>query len=442
MQEQAQATGQQPMQEDSMLDPLAEARQQQQMQQQQAPKLVPDFQSMSPAAPLTPPEAPLDALAGMQQEQPIQAADGAVAPQPWQQLLYPPMRDAAPMTPMDPSTPVAPLPPEQVMTEAPLEVVNVPDTPQMAPVTEFGTAAPVEQPYVDQLAAPQQQQQQQAPQDPRSGLGYNVGKGLAGVGDAVSSAFGGRGQAFQQIQAKEERDRLRADKKADQQTEAKQKSLQAQMKRQQDLEDFKMKEKYKADLKYKKEALEQDKKLKGTVEERISAMSSEGKKSTGMLTNALNAFAKAENRLMTDGYNIKDATVKTELQQHFDMIVNDVLRNESGAAISETEYERIRGMLPDLTDEAISPGVRQAKMQQIRDKIVLALGARGLSDKKELGSYLDKQVGFLKSVNPNSELLKDFRGDMKEDSAAGQLANMSDAELEAAAAQWEADNAR
>ena len=81
-------------------------------------------------------------------------------------------------------------------------------------------------------------------------------------------------------------------------------------------------------------------------------------------------------------------------------------------------------------------------MQQIRDKIVLALGARGLSDKKELGSYLDKQVGFLKSVNPNSELLKEFRGDMKEDNATNQLANMSDAELEAAAAQWEADNAR
>ena len=344
--------------------------------------------------------------------------------------------------------PVAPAPPPPAMTEAPLEVVNVPDSPQMAPVTDFGMQppAPVEQPFVDQIA----QQPQAAPEDTGPGLGSRIGrgigKGLAGLGDAVSSAFGGRGQAFQQIQAGEERDRLRADKKAEQQTEAKQKMIQSLLKRRQDMEDFKAKEKYKADLKDRKESLAKDKALTGTVEERIVKMSSEGKKSVGMLTNALNAFAKAENILMTDGYNIKDATVKTELQQYFDMIVNDVLRNESGAAISETEYERIRGMLPDLTDETISPGIRAAKMKQIHDKIVLALSARGLSDKKQLGAYLNKQVGFYKSVNPNSKLLGDFRG-AEETAEATQggdpnLSKMSDEELQAQSDQWEAENAR
>ena len=145
---------------------------------------------------------------------------------------------------------------------------------------------------------------------------------------------------------------------------------------------------------------------------------------------------------MTDGYNIKDAAVKTELQQYFDMIVNDVLRNESGAAISEKEYERIRAMLPDLTDETLSPGIRQAKLQQVHDKIILALGARGLSDKKELGAYLDKQVGFYKSINPNSKFLKDFRAKTEEaaEMASGdpQFAKISDQDLDAEIAAEEA----
>ena len=420
----------QPMQEESMIDPLAAAAQQQQPQQ--------------PMMPQQPMEDPMAALAGMPQEQPVMAADGVVVPQqPWQQVVYPPKAGAIPMTPMDPTMPVAPPPPPPAMTEAPLEVVNVPDTPQMAPVTEFGTAAPVEQPFVDQIAQPQPQPQA-APEDTGTGseLGYSIGKGVAGLGDAVSQAFGGRGQAFQQIQAGEERDRVRAEKKEAQQSESKQRMIESLLKRKQDMEDFKTKEDYKANIKERKESLAKDKALTGTVEEKIAKMSSDGKNSVGMLTNALNAFAKAENILMTDGYNIKDASVKTQLQQYFDMIVNDVLRNESGAAISETEYERIRGMLPDLTDETISPGIRAAKMQQIRDKIVLALGARGLNDKAQLGAYLDKQVGFYKSVNPNSKLLADFRAKTEEaaEMASGdpEFAKISDQDLDAEIAAEEA----
>ena len=423
------AAPEQPMQEESMLDPLAQAAQQQPQQ-----PMMPQQQ-----------QDPMAALAQMPQEQPVMAADGVVVPQqPWQQVVYPPQHGAIPMTPMDPTMPVAPTPPPPAMTEAPLEVVNVPDSPQMAPVTDFGMQppAPVEQPFVDQIA----QQPQAAPEDTGPGLGSRIGrgigKGLAGLGDAVSAGFGGRGQAFQQIQAGEERDKIRAEKKADKQSESQQQMIQSLLKRKQDMEDFKTKEKYKADLKDRKESLAKDKALTGTVEEKIAKMSSDGKNSVGMLTNALNAFAKAENILMTDGYNIKDATVITQLQQYFDMIVNDVLRNESGAAISETEYERIRGMLPDLTDETISPGIRSAKMQQIRDKIVLALGARGLNDKAQLGAYLDKQVGFYKSVNPNSKLLADFRAKTEEaaEMASGdpEFAKISDQDLDAEIAAEEA----
>ena len=98
-------------------------------------------------------------------------------------------------------------------------------------------------------------------------------------------------------------------------------------------------------------------------------------------------------------------------------------------------------MLPDLTDETVSPGIRLAKMKIIRDKIVLALAARGLGDKKELGAYLNKHTEFYNSLDPNSKLMKGFGPDKEEGEVKAQgggLQEMSDPDLDAEIAAEEA----
>ena len=99
-------------------------------------------------------------------------------------------------------------------------------------------------------------------------------------------------------------------------------------------------------------------------------------------------------------------------------------------------------MLPDLTDETISPGIRLAKMKIVRDKIMLALAARGLGDKKELGEYLNTHVGFYDSLDPNSKLMDGF-GPAKEAKAqGGGLQEISDQDLDAEIAAEEAKQAQ
>ena len=410
-------------------------------------------QMPQPQMPQQPPEDLLGTLAGPQEE-PLMAADGAIAPiQPnpgLPQFAQPPTPIEAMTTnimqqPYQPPTPPTPPVPSEVpgvdmiagpMPQSNLPVEEVSMGPQMAPVTdapptEAGSAIPEE----DLIAKVAKEE------DTGTGseLGYNIGKGVAGVGDAVSAAFGGKTQGFQRIQASEEREKVRAEKKADKETEAKQRAEAAQLKRKQDIEDFKAKEKYKVELKAKRDALEQDKKLTGTFQERVTKMSSEGQKSVGLLTSALNSMAKADKILNTTGYTIKDEVMQTALAKHFNLIVNDVLRNESGAAIGEEEYKKIRAMLPDLTDETISPGIRMEKMKIIRDKIMLALAARGLADKKELGNYLNTHVGFYDSLDPNSELMRGFGPDKEAAQAqGGELQEMSDPDLDAEIAAEEA----
>ena len=409
-------------------------------------------QMPQPQMPQQPPEDLLGTLAGPQEE-PLMAADGAIAPlQPnpgLPQFAQPPTPVEAMTTnimqqpyqpPVPPPAP-APVTPEiqgvdliaGPMPQSNLPVEEVSMGPQMAPVTdapptEEASAAPEED-----LIAKVAKEEPSEPTDLSA-----IGKGVAGLGDAVSAAFGGKGQSFQRIQASEERQKVRDEKKADQQAEAKSRAEAAQLKRKQDMEDFKSKEKYKVELKAKRDALEQDKKLTGTFQERVTKMSSEGQKSVGLLTSALNAMAKADKILNTTGYTIKDATMQTELAKQFDIIVNDVLRNESGAAIGEKEYEKIRAMLPDLTDETVSPGIRLAKMKIVRDKIMLALAARGLGDKKELGNYLNTHVEFYKSLDPNTKLMGGFGPDKEAKAQGGGLQEISDQDLDAEIAAEEA----
>ena len=329
----------QPMQEESMIDPLAAAAQQQQPQQ--------------PMMPQQPMEDPMAALAGMSQEQPIQAADGVVVPQqPWQQEVYPPVQGAVPMTPMDPTMPVAPVPPPApqgpVMTEAPLDVVNVPDT-QMAPVTEFGMQpqTPVEQPYVDQLAQPQPQPQA-APVDTGTGseLGYNIGKGVAGLGDAVSAAFGGRGQAFQQIQDREEREKVRGEQKEAKEQEKLEKAYAAQQsrlqkqadaakKREQDIVDFTKKEKIKKGI--AKEAKIEEGQRKKSFQEVRNSWSSDTSKRADQIGNMIDSYANVEKLLKTRGFKVTDPLVRNKLYQAIKVYGNYMLRKDSGAAIGEVE---------------------------------------------------------------------------------------------------------
>ena len=419
------------MQQEQQMDPLAVAAQQQ-MPQQQMPQQPPM-------------QNPVDMIAGMGQEQPLSAANGMVVPPP-QPTPYPvqPLPPKAPPQAMPPAPvpPPAPVTPQiqgvdliaGPMPQSNLPVEEVSMGPQMAPVTdapptEAGSAVPEED-----LVAKVAKEETSEPTDLSA-----IGKGVAGLGDAVSAAFGGRGQSFQRIQAGEERQKVRDEKKSEQQAEAKSRAEAAQLKRKQDMEDFKSKEKYKADLKEKKDSIERDRKLTGTFQERVTKMSNEGQKSVGLLTSALNSMAKADKILNTTGYTIKDEVMQTELAKQFDIIVNEVLRNESGAAISEKEYERIRAMLPDLTDETISPGIRMAKMKIIRDKIMLALAARGLGDKKELGNYLNTHVEFYKSLDPNSELMAGFGPDKEAAKAqGGGLQEISDQDLDAEIAAEEA----
>ena len=427
-----------PQMQEQEMDPLAVAAQQQ-MPQQQMPQQPPM-------------QNPVDMIAGMQQEEPIQAADGAIAPiQPnpgLPQFAQPPTPIEAMTTnimttpPAPPTPPITPITPQTQnpvdmiagpMPQSNLPVEEVSMGPQMAPVTdapptEAGSAIP-EEDLVEKVA----KEEASEPTDLSA-----IGKGVAGLGDAVSAAFGGKGQSFARIQASEERQKVRDEKKADQTAEAKQRSEAAQLKRKQDMEDYKAKEKYKVELKAKRDALEQDKKLTGTFQERVTKMSSEGQKSVGLLTSALNSMAKADKILNTTGYTIKDEVMQTALAKHFNLIVNDVLRNESGAAIGEEEYKKIRAMLPDLTDETISPGIRMEKMKIIRDKIMLALAARGLADKKELGNYLNTHVGFYDSLDPNSKLMEGFGPDKEAKAQGGGLQEMSDPDLDAEIAAEEA----
>ena len=80
-------------------------------------------------------------------------------------------------------------------------------------------------------------------------------------------------------------------------------------------------------------------------------------------------------------------------------------------------------------------------MKIIRDKIVLALAARGLGDKKELGAYLNKHTEFYSSLDPNSKLMQGFGPDKEEGEAKAQgggLQEISDQDLDAEIAAEEA----
>ena len=175
-------------------------------------------------------------------------------------MTTPPPQPVAPVTPPTSQVPgvdmiAGPMP----QSNLPVETVSM--GPQMAPVTdapptEAGSAAPEED-----LVAKVAKEETSEPTDLSA-----IGKGVAGLGDAVSAAFGGKGQSFARIQAGEERQRFRDEKKADQEAQAKSQAEAAQLKRKQDMEDYKTKEKYKADLKEKKDSIERDRKLTGTYD--------------------------------------------------------------------------------------------------------------------------------------------------------------------------------
>ena len=456
---------QQPMQEESMMDPLAEARQQQQMQQQQAPKLIPDFQSASPAAPIMPPEAPIDALAGMPQEQPISAADGAIAPQPWQQVVYPPVEGAAPMTPMDPTAPVAPVPTAPqgpVQTDAPLETVNVPDT-QMAPVTEFGSQpqAPVEQPYVD----PAQQQQQQPQQGGTNFLEMLGAPKGSGIGGAVASGFGSGLGALamaadpdtamgidRETRAREEREKVRTDRKQQMEQDKLEKAYSAQQsrlqkqadaakKREQDLADFTTKEKIKKGV--AKEAKIEEGQRRKSFQEVRKGWTGDTAKRADQIGNMIDSYANVEKLLKTRGFKVTDPLVRNKLYQAIKVYGNYMLRKDSGAAIGEVERAEFLDFLPKFRDGTLSPELIDFQLKRMAkwgENAVMSLG----TTLPEFTDHLDTRVsGFYNATLPGG-FFKYGQKQQEEQAQGGdpQMAKMSDAELEAASAQWEADNAR
>ena len=436
-QETAMQEPQQPMEGGEEMDPLAAARQ---MQEQQAPKLAPDFQPTAPTAPMTPPQDPIAAL---QPEQPIQAADGAVVPQPWQQEVYGgmPPQPYQPHPDDMPPQPIAPIaqgptssPNVQQMEFEPIEVTSQSPTPKSM----------VEgQNPIDLLNQKQQQQPQQPmEQQGQSNWQNTAGKAVAGLGDAVSTAFGGKTQGFQQIMDKEEREKARQDQANIQEAnriskmeqaiaERKQKFADAQLKRKQDMEDFRSKEAYKASLKKKEEEKDTGPKDWRQIQE---GLSSEGKKSLSMTTKMMTSFGTIE-KLIKENDAKSYPLVKGKLKTSINEYINAALRRESGAAISDEEYTRYLGFVPNWDDDLWATGLTEFKLNNMKDTINSDLFTQGIS-LPEFAKAYDKHTGgkFLNRLGKNSSL--------KAESMSQDLSGMDDPQLEAEAAKWDAENAR
>ena len=442
--------------EESMLDPLAQAAQEQQAQQ----PMMPQQQPMMPQQPM---EDPMAALAQMPQEQPIQAADGAIAPQPWQTVVYPNKADATPMTPMDPTMPVAPVPPAppqgQVMTQAPLETVNVPDSPEMAPVTEFGTQpqAPVEQPYTD--PAQQQQQPQQGGTDYLSLLtGSPKGSGIPGaIGGIVGGGLSALAMAAdpdtamgidRETRARDEREKVRTDRKqqmeqakiekyATAQQSRLQKQADAAKKRQQDLEDFTTKEKIKKGI--AKEAKVEEGQRKKSFQEVRNSWSSDTSKRADQIGNMIDSYANVEKLMKTRGFQLSDPLVRNKLYQAIKVYGNYMLRKDSGAAIGEVERAEFLDFLPKFRDGTLSPDLIEFQLKRMAkwgENAVMSLG----TTLPEFTDHLDTRVsGFYNATLPGG-FFKYGQGQQTEQAqgADNQFAKISDQDLDAEIAAEEA----
>ena len=445
---------QQMPEEESMLDPLAAAAQEQQAQQPMMP------QQQQPMMPQQPMEDPMAALAQMPQEQPIQAADGAIAPQPWQQVVYPPKEGYTPMTPMDPTAPVAPVPTAPqgpVQTDAPLETVNVPDT-QMAPVTEFGQSpqTPVEQPYVD----PAQQQPQQPQQGGTDYLSLLTGspKG-SGIPGAIGGVIGGGLSALamaadpdtamgidRETRARDEREKVRTERKqqmeqdklekmASAQQERLQKQADAAKKREQDLADFTKKEQIKKDV--ASEAKVKEGTRKKSFNEVRSGWSSEQSNTANLASNMIDEYANIERLLSTKGFSLADIAIRTQLTDAISAFANFALRKDSGAAIGDVEREEFAKFLPQLKSGTVNPELLKAqvrRMGQWMENVASSLG----TDLPSFTDHLDSRLsGFYKNTLPGG-FFKYGQG-KKEDQAQGsEFTKISDQDLDAEIAAEEA----
>ena len=175
---------------------------------------------------MTPPQEPIDMLAGAPQEQPMQAADGGIVPppvQPWQQEVYggaPPQppapvmsrqtelpQFAQPPTPIEALTtdimtqPYQPhpddMPPQPIAPSAPAPVAPAQPTPQVAAPAPAPAPAPT--PAPQQVAPAQEAQPEQAqPEQKKEGTDYlslltgsPKGSGVLGaVGSTIGSGLG------------------------------------------------------------------------------------------------------------------------------------------------------------------------------------------------------------------------------------------------------------
>ena len=479
---------QQPMEGGEEMDPLAAARQ---MQEQQAPKLAPDFQPTAPTAPMTPPQEPIDMLAGAPQEQPIQAADGAVAPMPWQQEVYggmPPQPEQV-MTPQmqGPAFAQEPTPIEALTTDIMTQPYqphpdDMPPQP-IAPVAQGPTSSPnVQQMEFEPIQVTSQsptpksmvegqnpidllnQKQQQQPQQPMEEKGKPqwvnaVGKGVAGVGDAVSAAFGGKTQGFQQIMAKEEREKDRALKAEEKRTEkeerefaARQERLQKQAdearkreqqlgdeqrKRQQGLEDFSKKERLKKGI--AEEARIKEGQRKKSFQEVRNSWSGDQTKTANLTANMIDEYSKIENLLAKGGFSAKDIAIRTPLVDAISAFANFALRKDSGAAIGDVERAEFAKFLPQLINGTVSPGLLKQQVGRMQKWVENVAGSLG-TDLPSFTDHMNTRIsGFYKTTLPGGF----FKYGQKTQGPKGEdLSGMDDPQLEAESAKWEAENAR
>ena len=278
------------------------------------------------------------------------------------------------------------------------------------------------------------------------------GKGVAGLGDAVSAAFGGRGQAFQQIQDREEREKVRGEQKEAKEQEKLEKAYAAQQsrlqkqadaakKREQDIVDFTKKEKIKKGI--AKEAKIEEGQRKKSFQEVRNSWSSDTSKRADQIGNMIDSYANVEKLLKTRGFKVTDPLVRNKLYQAIKVYGNYMLRKDSGAAIGEVERAEFLDFLPKFRDGTLSPDLIEFQLKRMAkwgENAVMSLG----TTLPEFTDHLDTRVsGFYDATLPGG-FFKYGQKQQEEQAQGGdpQTAKMSDAELEAASAQWEADNAR
>ena len=268
--------------------------------------------------------------------------------------------------PPQPIAPPAPAQAPQTMEFEPVQVTSQSPTPKSM----------VEgQNPIDLLNQKQQQPQQPMEQQGQSNWQNTAGKAVAGLGDAVSAAFGGKTQGFQQIMAKEEREKERTLKAQEKQTEkeerefaARQERLQKQAdearkreqqlgdeqrKRQQGLEDFSKKERLKKGI--AEEARIKEATRKRSFEEVRNSWSGDQTTKANLTTNMIDEYSRIENLLAKGGFSVKDLAVRTPLVDAIKAFANFALRKDSGAAIGDVERAEFAKFLPQLINGTVSP---------------------------------------------------------------------------------------